>query len=241
MSFIGNQRDFEYWTQRVRGFCAGGQAVVTDVAVTVGATQGPAPGSTKARGHDRAGWADALRLRDVARLMGPRSFGGLLLLPTLLVAAPLGGAPSDAAMIGSIAAILLATQLVAGRTHAWMPWGLRNLKLSPETLNAAADRFEPLTRGGGADDDLFGWARQGYALRLTGIMLVVTALAAIPAAANPLGAFVSGLTMAVLTLGLLLRSGAVSFIGWILTSWAVAATYCIYAGKPMESLHAMWI
>src|SRR5690606_11707393 len=74
-----------------------------------------------------------------------RGFGPLLLTAALIIVLPSGGIPGLPTVIG-VAIMLLAGQMVFGRSSPWLPKRLRKLKLKKQTFDKGIDKIKPVTR-----------------------------------------------------------------------------------------------
>lgn len=98
----------------------------------------------EAVGHDRAP-DDPVSLGDIVVALGARSFGALLLVPSLLIVSPLSAIPAVpsilAAMIG-----LVALQIVLDRPSVWLPQVLLRRSLSCRRMMRAMEALRPILR-----------------------------------------------------------------------------------------------
>lgn len=77
--------------------------------------------------------------------IGQRSFGPLLLAPSLIVAWPLRGIPGVPTVSGLIMA-LIAAQMLIGRQVVWMPRALRHRRVNRRRLEKAVAFLYPAAR-----------------------------------------------------------------------------------------------
>lgn len=88
---------------------------------------------------------DPVNLGDVVAALGARSFGALLLVPSLLIVSPLSAVPAVptilAAMIG-----LVAVQIILGRPALWLPRVLLQRSLPSRRLVRALETLRPLLK-----------------------------------------------------------------------------------------------
>lgn len=88
---------------------------------------------------------DIVRLGAMLEVAGKRSFGPLLLVPGLLVLSPLSGVPGVPSLSG-LMVMLIAGQLLLGRTHFWLPAWLLNRGISHAAFERALRMMRPLAR-----------------------------------------------------------------------------------------------
>jgi hypothetical protein len=155
--------------------------------------------------------------------VGRRSFGPLLLLGGLLMAAPVIGDIPVVPVILGLFVLLVAAQLLRGRDHFWLPQWLLRRSVSSEKMKHTThkwlrrparfiDRFlkrrwDWLTRAGGA-----------RAIAVASILLGLSTPVAefIPFSANGVGA-----AIALFGLALIAHDGVVALIGWLVVGLTV--------------------
>lgn len=183
-----------------------------------------------ARLEDAAGKGDRVSLDVMMDEVGRRSFGPLLLLGGLLMAAPvIGDIPGVPVLLG-VFVLLVAVQLLFGRDRFWLPqWLLKRSvdsgkvkKTSQKWLRRPArftDRFlrrrlQALTGGAGARAMAVGAA----------LLALATPVAEfIPFSANGVGA-----AIALFGLALIAHDGLMALIGWVALIATVAlATFAV--------------
>jgi len=84
----------------------------------------------------------------VAALMnaiGERSFGPLILLPSLLALSPVGAIPGLPA-ITSVIIIFFAVQILTGHSHVWLPGWLKARTIDGAKLEKGLKAFQPVAR-----------------------------------------------------------------------------------------------
>ncbi|MTJ05939.1 MAG: exopolysaccharide biosynthesis protein [Sediminimonas qiaohouensis] len=88
---------------------------------------------------------DKVSIADIVAALGPRSFGALLLVPSLAIVSPLSAIPTVptvlAAMIG-----LVAAQIILDRPALWMPGVLLRRQLANGRLQQGLEALRPLLR-----------------------------------------------------------------------------------------------
>ena len=86
-----------------------------------------------------------LSVADLMTAIGERSFGPLILVPSLIAVSPVGAVPGLPA-ITSIIVILLAVQMLLGHKHFWLPGWLRARTIDGPTLEKGLKAFIPVAR-----------------------------------------------------------------------------------------------
>lgn len=88
----------------------------------------------------------SVSLEMMINMVGPRSFGPLLLVCGLVILSPLSGIPGMPTLI-SIMVILLTTQRLFHRRHFWMPRWILRRSIAQTKFNKAIRFLRPLCRG----------------------------------------------------------------------------------------------
>lgn len=84
-------------------------------------------------------------VRDVMRLIGNRSFGPLLLVPGLIGLSPIGAIPGVPGVMAVIV-MIVATQILIGMDHAWLPDGLGRRSIEADRLRRVVNVIHPYAR-----------------------------------------------------------------------------------------------
>ncbi|WP_296765269.1 exopolysaccharide biosynthesis protein [Sediminimonas sp.] len=157
---------------------------------------------------------DPVSLGDIVTALGTRSFGALLLVPSLLIVSPLSAVPAVptilAAMIG-----LVAVQIILDRPAMWLPQVLLRRSLSCRRLVRALESLRPLLKR------LDPYLNE----RITGLTdrpgnLVALVLCCVIPLMMPIIEFVPFLTsvvataMALFGLGIFVRDGVLMLLGY---------------------------
>ncbi len=164
---------------------------------------------------------DEVSLGDLLDTLESRSYGPLLLLPAVIAVAPTGAIPGMSIITGTLIAIF-SVQLMAGRTHPWVPQFVETFKFSRETMKRSVSRVMPWAE----------WLERYLGRRLTAlitppgdrfiaVMCVLLAVTMFPLALFPFAVAVPGTAICLFALGLTVRDGLLVLSGYILT--AVAA------------------
>lgn len=90
--------------------------------------------------------SDSVSLGDILDQVGRRSFGPLLLLPGLIMAAPVvGDIPGVPTMMG-LFVILVSAQVLTGHEHFWLPEFLQRRTVAVDKLCKALGWMRPVAR-----------------------------------------------------------------------------------------------
>jgi hypothetical protein len=107
---------------------------VIDHVIACSVRNGPA-----LNGHGRVSVAD---LMDT---IGERSFGPLLLVPSLIAVSPVGAIPGLPA-ITSVVIVLIAAQILLGHEHFWIPGWLARRSIDAHKMERGLGAFRPVAR-----------------------------------------------------------------------------------------------
>ncbi|MEX2642337.1 MAG: exopolysaccharide biosynthesis protein [Acetobacterales bacterium] len=162
---------------------------MAEAATSVGGTLDTIEGVAEEHGEVSVG--------DVLEGLGSRSYGPFLTVPALIALSPVGGIPGVPTLLALII-ILLAAQMVWGRTHFWLPGILSDRRIPSERLRKGLAWMRPVARRmdrwfHGRLEALTG--RQ--AVRVAAAACIVLALAVPPLEVVP---FVSSAPMAAIAL-----------------------------------------
>ncbi len=88
-------------------------------------------------GHDRVSVAELMAS------IGGRSFGPLLLVPSLIAVSPVGAIPGLPA-VTSVVIVLVAAQILLGLSHFWIPGWLARRAIAAHKLERGLNAFRPV-------------------------------------------------------------------------------------------------
>lgn len=86
-----------------------------------------------------------ISLRGIVDALGPRSFGPLLLLPSLVIISPVSAVPGLPTLLSAIIG-LVALQIMVGRDSPWMPRALLQRRLSARQFDRVTAFLRPVVR-----------------------------------------------------------------------------------------------
>ena len=92
--------------------------------------------------HNGNGRVSAAALMDT---IGERSFGPLLLVPSLIAVSPVGAIPGLPA-ITSVIIVLIAGQMLLGHDHFWIPGWLGRRSIDAQKMERGLQKFRPVAR-----------------------------------------------------------------------------------------------
>lgn len=165
---------------------------------------------------------DKVTLGKVIEALGSRSHGPFLLIPALIDISPVGGIPGLPTVLGAII-ILVAAQMLLGRTHLWLPGFLERRSLSSEKTCKTTRKL----RGVARFMDRWFHGRlprltQGPFIRVAAGLCILLALTVPPLELLPFATTAPMAAIAAFGLALLVRDGLLMVIATLLAGAAVA-------------------
>ncbi len=173
--------------------------------------------------------AERITFLEIAETFGSRAIGAMMLLFAVPNVIPLP--PGSSAIFGA-PLILIAAQLVIGRTTLWLPGFLANRSLRTADLKRVTDKVLPRLR----------WVERLLTPRFQGLFgpvgtrflgLICLLLSIILFLPIPLANMLPGLTISILALALLARDG----VAWLVGMAGAIASFAIVAAVS----GALWL
>lgn len=164
-----------------------------------------------------AGSGDQVSVGELLDGFGHRSFGPLILTPSILVASPLSVLPGFPTAAGAVIA-LIAVQMLLGRRSPWLPGSLRRRRIDRRRLRRAAARLQPIAR---RVDRLvrprLEFLTTGPFARAIAAICVLIALTMPPLELVPMANSTTGAAISVFGLALAARDGLLALLALGLT------------------------
>ncbi|RIA55319.1 exopolysaccharide biosynthesis protein [Dichotomicrobium thermohalophilum] len=155
-----------------------------------------------------------------------QAYGPLLLVPSIVALTPIIGAIPGISILTATLIILIAAQMIVGRSHPWLPARLRNVSLSRGQLEQAVETMRPYL------DAMDRWTRprllfmSEYPLYLLiPLVCILLALLMYPLALVPWGVTLPALALTILSVGLTIRDGYVLGAGYAVTIISVLSAF----------------
>ncbi len=166
---------------------------------------------------------EEVSLRDVVSSIGSRSFGPLLMVIGIALLSPLSGVPGMASTM-AVLVLLMAVQMLCGRTQFWLPGFLLNRSVSCKRLLKAIYKIKPAAK------KVDGVLRPRLtALVTNGASYVIAALCVLIGLCMPLmemvpfSASAAGLALAAFGLSLVVQDGllVIFAITWVVATFVL--------------------
>jgi hypothetical protein len=180
------------------------------------------------RSMDNTVEGDKLTLGEILDALGSRGFGPLILAAISIELMPTGGIPGIPTMVATVV-ILLAGQMVAGRSSPWVPGKIKRKGFSLEKFKKARGKIEPVTRRvGRLLKPRLRFLTTAIAAKAVGILIILIALTMPPLELIPGTGYFPAVPIALLALGLSGRDGLFILLGaGIAVAGAVGALWVI--------------
>lgn len=172
---------------------------------------------------------NSVRVRDVLDRFGQRSFGPAMMLPALIEVSPVGSIPGVPTLLATFIG-LVATQLVMGADHVWVPGFLEQRSLRSGTLMKGAHNLEGIAET--LDRWFKGRLKQFTAAvwqRLAGLAVILLCLTVPFLEVLPFASTVPMLTIAAIALALTVRDGLLMLMATILSAAALGGAIVWFA------------
>jgi len=158
-----------------------------------------------------------------------QAYGPLLLVPSIIALTPIIGAIPGISVLTATLIILIAAQMIVGRSHPWLPERLRNLSLDRDRLKQAISTMRPYL------DAMDRWTRPRLRFLtepplylLIPVVCILLALLMYPLALVPWGVTLPALALTVLSVGLTIRDGYVLAAGYAVTAISVLSVFWLW-------------
>jgi hypothetical protein len=153
---------------------------------------------------------------DLLSAFDNRSYGPLLLVPSLIALGPTGAIPGMSIVMGSVI-ILIAVQMLFKSSRPWLPRRIRDFEFSRQKLKNAVETARPYV------DQIEKWIKP----RLTeltskplsyviSIVSIIFALMMYPLALLPFAVALPASALTLLSIGLTLRDGYLVLAGYVI-------------------------
>jgi hypothetical protein len=160
---------------------------------------------------------------DLLSAFDSRSYGPLLLVPSLIALGPTGAIPGMSMVMGSVI-ILIAVQMLFKNSKPWLPKRIRNFEFSRQKLKNAIETARPYV------DRVEKWVKPrlteltsrplSYAIP---IVCIVFALTMYPLALLPFAAALPASALTLLSIGLTLKDGYLVLAGYMIGAVSIYA------------------
>lgn len=176
-----------------------------------------------------AGDGDEVSGDELLEVFGARTYGPLILVPSLLLVSPLSAIPGFSTLMG-VTIVLIAGQMLLGRPRPWLPGFLLRRAIARARLERAAPVLRRIAR---VADRLVhprlqgltgGWGGRAIALACVCIGLVIPPMEVLPMTSTTAGAVV-----AVFALALTARDGVLALLAASLAAAGAALGVGLFA------------
>lgn len=157
---------------------------------------------------------DTVTFDDLLATLDNRSYGPLLLIPSLIALGPTGAIPGMSILTGTLI-ILIATQMLFKHGQPWVPERIRRFEFSRSKLKSAVETSRPyaksIQRWIGPRATWLTSKPWSYAIPIISILFALTMY---PLALIPFGVAIPSFALTLMSLGLTLKDGVLVAIGY---------------------------
>ena len=179
---------------------------------------------------DMATREDPVTVARLLSLAGSRSFGAMLLVPSMALVTPLSGIPGMATAL-AVLIILIASQVLIGRAEPWLPRWVLNRAIDAQKIRTAV-RWSGRPAGWIDHVTRTRWRRltRRKGTRVGAAASIVLALMLPPLDLVPFANTLTGLALTCIALGLLIHDGALFVIGIGVVAGVIAVLVQVFGG-----------
>jgi hypothetical protein len=164
----------------------------------------------------RAGRGESVAVSDMVEAVGRRSFGPVLLVPSLIIVSPISGIPG-VPTVGGLTLAFIASQILLDRDRIWLPRFLLKRRLSRRKLERAMGAIRPaaVMMDNLIRPRLTFLTRKPFSYMIAGLCVMI-ALAMPPLELIPFASSFAAGAIALFALALLARDGVVVLGGLVI-------------------------
>ena len=163
---------------------------------------------------------DEVSIGDIVGAFGSRSYGPVLLIPALIGVSPIGGIPGVPTLL-AVTLLLIAVQLVFGKTHLWLPGVIKCRSVEGEKLVNSAEDMEKV---GKWMDKLFHGRLEMFtgptAARIAAGVIAALCLAVPPLELLPFAVALPMAVIAAFGVALIVRDGLLMLVAFLGSGFA---------------------
>jgi hypothetical protein len=157
-------------------------------------------------------------ISEVVSTFSHQAYGPLLLIPSLIALTPVIGAIPGISIITGVMIILVAAQMIVGRSHPWLPQWVSRRSLTRKQVEKGIAYIGPYLK---AMDRYTRprllWLTQQPLLMIVPTVCILLSLLMFPLALVPWGVTLPALALTILSVGLTLRDGYLLAAGYAVT------------------------
>jgi hypothetical protein len=168
-----------------------------------------------------ASGSDRVSVGDIREALGQRGQGAFLLFPALIDITPIGSIPGVPTLMAATI-ILVAVEILIGRSEPWLPAFVERRHLKARTLCKVTSKLG--STGRRLDRWFHGrlcWMTQGTPLKIAAVLIILLALSVPPLELIPLATTAPMSAIAAFGTALLLRDGVLMIAAMAITAAVV--------------------
>ncbi len=175
---------------------------------------------------------DKISFEDVIQALNHRGFGPMLVAPALIGILPTGAIPFMPNVV-ALFVLLIAVQILLGRTKPWMPKRIKNFSFSRQAYQNAYKKFRPYALWiDGFFHPRFEFLTGEMAQKLIAVMCIGLALSIVVLAFIPFMAAIPCMAILLFGLGVSVHDGLLSAIGVVFMMFSFLAIPLMWSSLP---------
>ncbi len=178
---------------------------------------------------------------DVLEKFGSRSFAPVMMVLALTELSPIGAIPSVPTLL-ALGILLIASQMLFGREHIWVPGWIEKRSVSKGKMHKATDKMD------GIANWLDSWSgsrlevlTKGPAIQAAALLIMILCVFVAPLEVLPWASAGPMLAISIICLALIVRDGLVMLIAWLIALGAIsgAVYYAISSGLSLADFNPL--
>lgn len=171
---------------------------------------------------------------DVLDKFGSRSFAPVMIMLALFELSPIGAIPGLPTLL-AMCIFLIAAQMLVGREHIWVPGFIERRGVSSKKMHKATEKLEGVAEKLDAiASRRLTFLTKGPAVQAAALIIMILCLFVAPLEVLPWASAGPMLTIAIISLALMVRDGLAMLIAWILATAAVSGAIYYFVTSDVK-------
>lgn len=170
---------------------------------------------------------DSISFGDIVAALNNRGFGALLTGPALIVVLPTGAIPGIPSLC-AILIILIAAQIVIGRSYPWIPKRLETISFDRQKYKMIVEKSKPYTEWvDGFFHKRLKFLTQDSAQRVIAVLCILLGMSMIPLELVPFAAALPAIAILIFGLSLSVRDGLLASCGFLVIALSMIVLFYV--------------